>query len=95
MQQFPERILKTLFMRRHFVSECQTSACVCACVCVCEATLHASQIKFCAIRTHTAMQAHCAYGIRQANSFNLANPSIFKDHEGNSMTKAQRNLLAN
>lgn len=37
MQQFPERILKTFFMRRHFVSECQRvcvreSECVCVCV---------------------------------------------------------------
>lgn len=63
------------------------------CVCVCEWRKIVFDLRVMLPRTHIQTHswkvrlAHCAY----ANSFNLANASIFKDHAGNSMTKAQRN----
>lgn len=86
-------------MRRHFVSECQTSACVCVCVrvCVCEWRKILFDLRVMLPCTHAHTQTQLCrhtvptvwYYICHANAFNLANPSIFKDHEGNSMTKKQ------
>lgn len=56
MQQFPERILKTFFIRRHFVSECQrVCVCVCErlCVCACEWRKIVFDLRVMLPRTHT------------------------------------------